>query len=134
MRITHDAPRPAADVVADLVAHCRARGLVVLRTTPTPGGRDGRPSYVIELADPLPSVPADAVSSPAAKDAYPLSVFEVAPGWSRVATIPPTALVDLLGHPEEGPAARALEATLHDAIEAAVAGRPPRRVTPPATG
>ena len=43
-------------------------------------------------------------------------------------------LVDLLGHPEAGPAARALEATLHDAIEAAVAGRPPRRVTPPATG
>lgn len=134
MRITHDADRPASAVAADLAAHCRARGLVVERTLTVPPGPSGRPAFILELRDPLPSVPADAVASPATKDTYPVSVFEIAPGRSRVATIPPTALVDLLGHPETAPAARALEATLHEAIEAAAAGRPPPRGGAPAAG
>jgi hypothetical protein len=117
-----DAARSASDAVADLVAACRRAGLVIARVHELP--RTGRTTFVVELADPLPEIPAEATTSLISKDRYPISVFETGPGRCRIATIPPSLLVDLLGHPEVAPAALAFERKLQDVFDAA-AGRPP---------
>jgi hypothetical protein len=119
--------RSAAATHAALLAACRTRGLVVAGSHPTPRGRSGRGGFVIELADPLPGVPDDAVPSAATRSVYPISVFDTEPGHCKVATLRPAAFVDLLGHPEAAPAARTFEATLQAVLDE-VAALPP---TPP---
>ena len=116
--------RPAAAAHSALLRACRAHGLAVAGSRPTPVGRAGRAGFVIELADPLPSVPDDATPSAATRNVFPISVFDTDPGRSTVATLLPAAFVDLLGHPEAAPAARAFETTLR-AVLAEVAALPP---------
>jgi hypothetical protein len=117
-----DVSRSAAATLPALLAACRAQGLTVASTHEAPRARGGRASFVVELADPLPGLPADATPSAASRDVYPLSVFDTGVDRCRIATIPPTAFVDLLGHPEAAPAALALEQTLRRVLDDAARG------------
>jgi hypothetical protein len=121
MHLSVDADRPAAEAAQALADACRERGLRVTKVAERPQAPGRGAVFVVEIADPLPDVPADAFADGATRTAYPLSVFETAPGRCRLSTLHPTTLVDLLGHPEVAAAARALEETLH-AVFAAVAG------------
>jgi hypothetical protein len=132
MHLSIDSARPAADAATALVAACRAHGLRIARSTALPRGPRGRSVIVVEIADPLPDVPHDALapgpagSDPAASashDVYRITVFETGPDRCRLSTLHPTALIDLLGHPECAPAALAFERTLHE-VMAQAAGVP----------
>jgi len=130
VHLSLDADLPAADAAAALAAAFRDRGLRVARIAAVPRGPGARPVFVVEIADPLPDVPSDAFADGATRTAYPLSVFEIAPGRSRLSTLHPTTLVDLLGHPEAADAARRFEETLHAVFAAAAHGGDSTRPSP----
>ncbi|MBL9086062.1 MAG: hypothetical protein JNM10_02880 [Planctomycetia bacterium] len=114
--------RPAAAAHAALLEACRARGLVVAGSHATPRGPSGRGGFVVELADPLPDIPADGAPSAATRNVYPISVFDTDPGHCRVATLLPAPFVDLLGHPEAAAAAASFEVTLRAVLDDVVRG------------
>jgi hypothetical protein len=117
--------KPLDRLLADLEAACAAAGLKVAGVTKAPAGTKG--SFVVELADPLPEVQADGDAR--ALSTYRVAGYEVREGGTRLSTMRPSQLVDLLGHPEHAAAAatleRRLEAVLSKAAGAAPAGSPP---------
>ncbi len=149
MHLSVDSTKSLETLRRDLLAACASAGLVVdpdagrraraSRATagsvppapPTSSGGSSAPprspsTFVVEIADPLPEL-RDAGTGPTDGRTWRISGYERGtPGGagprSRLSTMRPTRLLDLLGHPElSGPALR-LEQVLERVLEDA-AGR-----------
>jgi hypothetical protein len=115
VHLSVESRKPLDRLHADLTAALAERGYRVASTTDgRPAlralGRTGRGSLVVEVEDPLPEVGRD--DGPrAAPDAttWRIAAYETGRGTTRLSTIRPTRLVDLLDHPEHAGVARRLE-------------------------
>lgn len=92
-------------------------GLAVARVEDLPAR-----GFVVELEDPLPAVDADALGGSAAAATWKVAAYARAEGGSRMSTLRPTHLVDLMDRPGAAGPATALEHALERALLAA-AGR-----------
>ena len=130
MHLSVESRKPLERLLVDLRAACGAAGLAVSSVTQAPAGTRG--SFVVELADPLPEVKGDGDAR--ALSTYKVAGYEVRDGGTRLSTMRPSQLVDLLGHPEHAAAAaaleRRLETVLSTAAGAAPAARPPGAAPP----
>ena len=120
--------KPLDRLLDDLKTACAAEGLSVSSVTSQRAGPTGtlpagaRGSFVVERDDPLPEVKGD--DELRTLSTYKVAGYEVREGGTRLSTMRPSQLVDLLGHPEHAAAALALERRLEAALSAA-AGVPP---------
>lgn len=83
-----------------------------------------RGSFVFELRDPLPTLLHDAAAT--SSSTFKVAGYEVPGGATRLSTMRPTQLIDLLGHPELSAPALALERSLEAALKAAAGWVEPR--------
>jgi hypothetical protein len=115
--------KPLDRLLDDLKTACAAEGLSIASVSSQRAGPAGtlpagaRGSFVIELNDPLPEVKGD--DELRTLSTYKVAGYEVREGGTRLSTMRPSQLVELLGHPEYAPAALALERRLEAALAAA---------------
>ncbi len=133
MHLSVDSKKPLETLRRDLLAACARAGLVVDAAA---GRRPSSPTspttFVLELADPLPEL-SEAGTGPTDGRTWRISGYARGGAGSdgprsRVSTMRPTELLDLLGHPElSGPALR-LERALEQVLkEGAGWSEPPPR-------
>ena len=127
MHLSVESTKPLERLLADLTAACAAAGLAVASVTKAPAGTRG--SFVVELADPLPEVKGDGDAR--ALSTYKVAGYEMREGGTRLSTMRPSQLLDLLGKPEHAGAAAALERRLEDVLHRAAGTAPATR--PPGT-
>jgi hypothetical protein len=115
VHLSVESVKPLERLRADLAAALAERGYRVTATTDgrpalRASGREGRGSLVIEVEDPLPGIARDEASR-ARADAttWRIAAYETDRGTTRLSTIRPTRLVELLDHPEHAAAAERLE-------------------------
>jgi hypothetical protein len=119
MHLSVDSEKEVLRLRLDLERACEANGLAVATVTAVDPARSLRGSFVLELSDPLPELPRETESARPDRTTYKIAGFERPGGGTRLSTLRPTHLVELLGHPElAGPAAR-LERTLEAVLRAA---------------
>jgi hypothetical protein len=120
--------KPLDRLLDDLRAACSAAGMSIASVTSQTAGPGGslppgaRGSFVVELDDPLPEVKRD--DDARALSTYKVAGYESKDGGTRLSTMRPTRLVDLLGHPEHSEAAAALERRLETLLSAAAGESP----------
>jgi uncharacterized protein (DUF302 family) len=113
-------------VRADLESALRARGFVVLAvkdvSSRAPAAASGAPkgSFVYEVRDPHQR-PEDFSADPAKAAEVPhrIAVFERGDGSTRISTLRPTLLADLVGEPGLSPVAALVERGLTEVVRAA---------------
>jgi hypothetical protein len=120
MHLSVDSTKPVADLRGDLRRACIAHGLVV--ATVSDATAPGRASFVLEIADPLPELHPAARPERADGSTYKIAGFDRPGGGTRLSTMRPTHLVDLLGHPELDAPARRLERVLEAVLREAAGG------------
>jgi uncharacterized protein (DUF302 family) len=124
VHLSVESRRSLDDLVEGLRAALATHGFRVAATTDArdplaASGRSGRGSLVLEVEDPLPGVRVGKDGGPADGTTWKVAAYETGRGTTRLSTIRPTHLVELLGHPELAHAAERvehdLEAVLHEA-------------------
>ena len=123
VHLSVDSAKPLADLAIDLVAACEANGLRVVKRA----AERGPGAVIVELADPFPEIQA-ATDTPPGRDAstYKIAAYQTPAGHTRVSTIRPTHLMDLLGHPELAAAALRVERALERALQTAAGWTGPK--------
>ena len=122
MHLSVDSAKPLATLAADLVTACEAHGLRVLKKA----AERGPGAVIVEIEDPFPQIRAS-TDGPPGRDAstYKIAAYETPAGHTRVSTLRPTHLVDLLGHPELAAAALRVERAFEGALQAAAGWKGP---------
>jgi hypothetical protein len=125
MHLSFESRKPLDRLEADVVAALEARGFRLAgrtdgRAALRARGRTGRGSVVLEVEDPLPALDRDArAGGPADATTWKIAAYETDRGTTRVSTLRPTHLVDLLGHPEHAARALRVERDLASALDRA---------------
>ena len=129
MHLSVDSRKPIEALRSDLRAALSAGGLAIASESDSSQAvaasrpAKSRVSFVVEVADPLPSLPADADA--AAMSTWKIAGYEMPGGTTRLSTMRPTQLVDLLGHPHLAKEASRLEKTLEAALKSAAGWEEP---------
>ena len=129
MHLSVDSRKPIEALRVDLRAALSTGGLAIASESDSSQAvaasrpARSRASFVIEVADPLPSLPLDAAS--AAASTWKIAGYEMPGGMTRLSTMRPTQLVDLLGHPHLANEAARLEKTLETALKSAAGWEEP---------
>jgi hypothetical protein len=123
VHLSFDSEKEVVRLRHDLERACEAHGLAVATVTAVDPARSVRGSFVLELADPLPELRPDPESGRPDRSTYKIAGFERPGGGTRLSTLQPTRLVDLLGHPELAAPAARLERTLEAVLRAAAGER-----------
>ena len=128
MHLSVDSRKPLEDLRRDLLLACAREGLRVEGAAGIVSPAASK-SFAVELSDPLPEL---RVATPGSADGrtWRISGYRGEAGLSRVSTIRPTLLLDLLGHPELRGPALVFEQRLERALKDA-AGWEDARSTPP---
>jgi hypothetical protein len=127
VHLSHDSTKALDDLRHDLERACASHGLDVVEVTDAgprlaeAGSPPARRSFVLELRDPLPALEGDA--GRAAGTTWRVAGYEKPGGGTRVSTMRPTELVNLIGHPELAAAAARVERSLDAALAEAARER-----------
>ena len=114
MHLSVDSARSLVELRAALHGTLAASGLTVARVTDLPAG-----GFVVELEDPLPGVEPEDLAALRAEATWKIAAYARRGGGSRMSTIRPTHLVDLMDRPGSTAAAAAFEGALERALLAA---------------
>lgn len=124
MHLSVDSTKPLDALRADLMRACADNGLVVARSSDATERlrerniQGARGTFVLEIEGALPELAASAPGGPDAST-YRIAGFEKPDGGTRLSTIRPSHLMELLGHPELAGGALRFEHTLEAVLRAA---------------
>ncbi len=118
MHLSVDSTLSLAELRVSLPRALASLGLGIDRISDIPAR-----GFVVELVDPLPAVEAEDPADPGARSTWKVAVYARTGGGSRLSTVRPTHLVDLMDRPGAAAPALAFEGALERALLSA-AGRP----------